>query len=330
MNTRSALTKVVTAAGSLGLALLATSVQAQDGTYPSRPITLNVPFGAGSTTDIYARVLAEALADELKQPVVVDNKAGAGGSVGLGIALRAPADGYTIALVTTSTIAINGHLYSGLPYHPAKDVTIVAIPSTTPNVLVVPSSANLKTYGDFERKMKDGASYFFNSQGSGTSQHLSSVLLTQLSGIKAENVAYKGQEGITGMIGGQTQFAFASIPSVLGLIKGGKVNALALTGSKEVPALPGVPTLASLGYQPFTQGEVWYGVGVNARTPEAIKERLSRAVTKVTKLPKVEAKLADIGFEPMPEMDADARQKYVSNQVSFWGKLVKDSGAKVD
>lgn len=317
-------------AAGLAVLFLSAFAQAQDGTYPSRPLMLYVPFGAGSTTDIYARVLGEALSEELKQPVVVDNRPGAGGSIGLGMALRAPADGYTMALVTTSTIAINAHLYPKLAYNPAKDVSIVAIPSTTPNVLITPSNTGFKTYAEFEGNMKDGASHFFNSQGSGTSQHLSSVLLTQLSGIKADHVSYKGQEGITGMVGGQTQFAFASIPSVLGLIKGGKINALAITGPKEFSVLPGVPTLVSLGYKPFAQGEVWYGIGVNAKTPEAVKERLSQAVANVARLPKVQAKLVEIGFEPMPEMDAGARQKYVDGQVAFWGQLVKDSGAKAD
>lgn len=318
-------------AAALHLALCSIPAIAEKETpFPSRPITLTVPFGSGSTTDIYARVFAEALGQELKQPVIVDNRPGAGGSIGLGISLRAPADGYTMALVTTSTIAINAGLYPKLPYNPGKDISIIAIPSTTPNVLVISSSRTEKTYGDFERKMKDGLSHFYNSQGSGTSQHLLAVLLAQLTGIKAEHISYKGSEGITGMLGGQTEFAFASVPSVLSLVQGQKLNALAITGSKQLEALPNTPTLVSFGYKQFAATEVWYGFGVSSQTPASIKEKLATAISNVARLPRVQTKLAGIGFEPMTDMSSDALQKYVEGQIGFWGNLVRDSGAKAD
>jgi tripartite-type tricarboxylate transporter receptor subunit TctC len=318
---------VVASLAGLGM----TPAPANGQTYPSKPITLAVPFGAGSTTDIYARALGEALAAELGQPVVVDNKAGAGGSIGIGQALRAPADGHTLMLVTTSTVAINASLYQGLSYSPAKDISVVAIPSTTPNVLVVPvSTPPLTTYPEFERKFKDGREHFYNSQGAGTSQHLSSVLLTQLTGIKASNVAYKGADALTGMIGGQTEFAFATVPSVLSLIKGGKLNALAVSGSKSFSLLPEVPTMLSFGYRPFGGADIWYGIGVNSKTPAAVKEKLALAVSKVVKLPRVQTRLAEIGFDPMPEMSPASLQHFVDEQIAFWGRLVRDSGAKAD
>lgn len=297
--------------------------------YPARSITLVVPYGAGSTTDIYARVLAEGLSQELHQAVVVENRAGAGGSIGLGQALRAAPDGYALMLVTTSSIAINGTLYSNLTYDPAKDITVLNVSSTTPNALIVPSKDGIETFADF-KKMANGSALFFNSQGSGTSQHLSAVLLSRLMGIKAEHVAYRGQEAITGMIGGQTAFAFASIPSVLGLISGGKIKALAITGSKPSSALPGVPTLSSLGYAPFASGDAWYGVGVSKEVPVRVKETIALALSNVAANERVQAKLADLGFEPMTPMSSLERGTFVDAQVKFWSSLVRESGAKVD
>ncbi|MGT2509584.1 Bug family tripartite tricarboxylate transporter substrate binding protein [Cupriavidus basilensis] len=291
---------------------------------------LTVPYGAGSTTDIFARVVGEALSVELKQPVVVDNRPGAGGSMGIGQALRAPADGYTLMLVTTSSIAINGTLYNNLPYDPAKDVTIVSIVSSTANALVVPASLKVDTYKDFEKRMKDGAQHFYNSQGAGTTQHLSAVLLTQQAGLRTEHVPYRGQEGITGMLGGQTEFAFASLPSVLTLANSGKLKVLAVTGSKPSSALPNVPTLASLAYKAFATSDVWYGIGVNSNTPTPIKEKLAQGLAKVSAQPQLREKLARTGFEPMAPMSDAARQAFVESQVKVWSALVKESGAKAD
>jgi tripartite-type tricarboxylate transporter receptor subunit TctC len=298
--------------------------------FPARPLTLIVPFGAGSTTDLYARVLAEGLSSELKQTVVVENRAGAGGSLGIGQALRAPADGYTLMLVTTSSIAINGSLYSSLPYDPAKDISVVGIPAKTPNALIVAASSNAKTFAEFAAMVKDGKQHFYNSQGSGTSQHLSSVLLGQVLQAKLEHVPYKGSEGITGMIGGQTSFGFASLPSVLGLAKGGKVRILAVTGSVPTSAAPDVPTLASLGYKEFANGDVWYGVGVSARVPQDLQAKLADALSAVAEKPTVKTKLKEAGFEEMPPMSTHERTEFVASQVKFWGALVRESGAKID
>lgn len=298
--------------------------------FPSRPLTLTVPFGAGSTTDLFARVVAEGLRKQLDEAVVVENRPGAGGTLGIGQALRAGDDGHTLMLVTTSSIAVNGSLYSSLEYDPAKDITVVGIISTTPNALIVAAGQKMDTFEDFSKRMKDGGKHFYNSQGNGTSQHLSSVLLSNLMEIEVEHVPYRGMEGITGMISGQTEFAFASLPSVLPLANGGKLNVLAVTGPKPAVAMPKAPTLASLGYESFAMSNIWYGVGVKSSTPDAIKAKLSDALAKVAADTDVREKLGTAGFEPMTPMTSGERETYVEEQVKFWSELVKESGAKVD
>lgn len=298
--------------------------------FPTHALTLVVPYGAGSTTDIYARVLAEGLGAELKQAVVVENRPGAGGTIGIGQALRASPDGYTMMLVATSSIAINGSLYSSLPFDPVKDISVVAIPSKTVNALIVPSSSKAKTFQEFAKSISDGGQHFYNSQGAGTSQHLSSVLLGRVLNAKVEHVPYKGNEGITGMLGGQTEFAFASLPSVLGLAKGDKLRILAVSGPESVASAPGVPTLASIGYKDFAQGDVWYGIGVNSKVPSEVKDKLASALVAVANNANVQNKLKEAGFDPMAAMTQEQRDTYIVEQVKFWSSLVRESGAKID
>lgn len=307
----------------------AASTAGAQASFPAKPVTLVVPYGAGSTTDLYARILAEGLTSELKQAVVVENRPGAGGTVGIGQALRAEPDGHTLMLVTSSSIAINGSLYTSLPFDPAKDVSVIAVLNTTPNALIVPASAKETNFAQFAQRIQSGKHFYF-SQGSGTSQHLSNVLLGRVLKADLEHVPYRGQEGIAGMLGGQTEFGFASLPSILTLAKGGKLRILAVSGSKPVPSMPDIPTLASLGYKDFAAGEVWYGVGVSAATPATVKEQLSAALDKVAEKPEIRAKLNQAGFEPVAPMTAAQRQAFVDQQVEFWGRLVRESGAKVD
>lgn len=297
--------------------------------FPNRPVTLIVPFGAGSTTDIFARLIAEGLGKELAQAVVVKNITGAGGTLGLRQMLREPADGYTLGLVTTSSIAINRAFYKDLPYDSLTDITIVGVPSTTPNVVVVPSTSPFKSVQDLAQA-KAGEPMRYHSMGNGTSQQLLSVLLSRLSQLDAQHIPYRGQEGVLGMLGGQTTFGFASVPAVSGLADGGKLRMLASTGPTSPQRYPAVPTLASLGYKGFEDGSSWYGVGIGTKAPPEIKARLTEALARAAARPDLAKQLAEAGFEPAPPMNAAALDQFAKRQVDFWGALVKESGVKPD
>ena len=298
--------------------------------YPNRRVTIIVPYGAGSTNDIFGRLIAEGLSAELGQPVIVENKPGAGGTVGIGQVVRGEADGYTLAVISTSSVALNRALYSNLTYDPAKDLTPISIPSTTPNALIVSADQNLNTLEDLVTKAKTLNPPRYNSAGSGTSQHLSAVLLSQVAGLNAEHVPYRGQEGITGMIGGQTLFGFASVPSVVGLVRGGKLKMLAMTGERPSSTFPEIPTFVSKGYPQFAYGEIWYGIAAPSGVPDAIKEKLGASLTKAVEGADIKDRLAKAGFDPVPAMSKDERAQFIDRQVKFWGDLVRDSGAKAD
>ncbi len=319
------------------MALMAASVfagpsSAQDVAkdYPNRRVTLVVPYGAGSTNDIFGRLMAEGLSAELGQPVIVENKPGAGGTVGIGQVVRGEADGYTLAVISTSSVALNRALYTNLTYDPAKDLTPIGIPNTTPNALIVSADQNINTLEELVAKAKTQNPPRYNSAGSGTSQHLSAVLLSKVAGMNAEHVPYRGQEGITGMMGGQTLFGFASVPSVVGLVRGDKLKILAVTGERPSSAFPEFPTFVSKGYPQFAYGEIWYGIAVPSGVPDAIKEKLSAALAKAVASADIKDRLTKAGFDPVPAMSKEERAQFIDRQVKFWGDLVRDSGAKAD
>ncbi|MGE0751638.1 MAG: Bug family tripartite tricarboxylate transporter substrate binding protein [Variibacter sp.] len=317
------------------LSLLAASTLTSTGwtqseKFPTRRVTLTVPYGAGSTNDIFARIVAEGLTAQLGQSVIVENKPGAGGTLGIGQVTRAPADGYTLALISTSSIPINRALYKSLSYDPVRDLFPVGIPCTTPNALIVSADQNINTVAELVTKAKTMSPPRYNSAGSGTSQHLSGVLFSRLTGINAEHVPYRGQEGITGMMGGQTLFGFASIPSVVGLVRAGKLKILAVSGSKPSSAFPDVPTLVSLGFPDFSYGEIWYGVATPSATPAPVKKTLTEAMTAVAAKPDIRERLSKAGFDLAAPMNDEERKKFVDKQVVFWGDLVSASGAKAD
>lgn len=296
--------------------------------YPNRPISLIVPYGPGTSTDIFARVIADAMGPELGQTVVVKNVSGAGGTLGLRQMLREAPDGHTLGLVTTSSIAINRAFYKNLPYDSLSDISIVGIPSSTPNVLVVPSDKGIRTVADLVKSIKGGEPSRYNSMGNGTSQQLLSVQLSQVAQLSAEHVPYRGQDGLMGMLGGQTLFAFASVPSIAALVEGGKMNILAATGTQAPARFPQVPTMVSLGYKGFEEGSSWYGVGLDSKTPQAIKDRLAAVIAKVAASDTVKKRLLDAGFEPAAPMTQAERDAFGRRQVDFWGKLVAESGVE--
>lgn len=264
-----------------GLAPSATAETASQ-PLPPGPLTLVVPYGPGSTNDLLARLLAPELGAQLGRPMVVDNRPGAGGTLGIGQVVRSRPDGSTLALVSASSIPINRALFRNLSFDPARDLTLVGVAASTPNALIVSGESGIASLADLvaaaKRPGRPPMRHF--SPGNGTSQHLSCVQLARLAGIAVENVPYRGPaEGITGLLAGEVAFGFASVPSVVGLVRDGRLRALGTTGPR-ASALPGVPTLASLGYAPFVDTDVWYGIAAPRGEPAEAQAVLRRAFAR--------------------------------------------------
>jgi len=308
-------------------ALAATAIAAE---YPSKPIKLIVPFPAGGGTDFFARVIGNKLAEALKWVVVVDNKPGAGGNIGVDAAAKSPPDGYTVVMGQTSNLAINPTLYRKLPYDPLKDLIPVVLVADAPLALVVAAQSPYKTLADVvaAAKAKPG-DLAFASPGNGTVAHLAGELFQTAAGVKFRHIPYKGSsQALTDLMGGQVELFMASVPTALSQIKGGKLRALAVTSTKRSPALPDVPTVAEAGFKGF-DANTWFGLLVPKGTPDAVVTRLNAEVNKVLKMPDVREKFAAEGGGALggtPEEFA----ALLKADYSKWAKVVKDSGAKLD
>ncbi|MET0682213.1 MAG: tripartite tricarboxylate transporter substrate binding protein [Casimicrobiaceae bacterium] len=312
----------------IALASLATLAQAQ--AWPSKPIKWVVPFAPGGTTDILARTVGEKLALALGQPVIIENKPGAGGSVGAEYTAKAAPDGYTIMGGTISTHAINASLYKDLPYDPVKDFVAITLIARVPNMLVVNTAVPAKDVKELIALLNANPNkYSFASSGNGTSQHLSGELFKSMSGTEMQHIPYKGSPpALQDVMGGQVTMTFDNITTAWTLAKAGKLRALAVTTAKRSSIAPDVPTLAEAGLSGFEVGS-WQGVFAPAGTPPAIAKRLNAEIVKALNLPEVREKLSGLGAEIV----ADSPEEFsalVKAEVAKWADVVKKSGAKVD
>lgn len=315
------------------VALLATmlvqnAVQAQDaGDYPNKAVKVIVSFTAGGTTDVIARSVSQLLAEELKQPFVIENKPGSGGNIGNEIAARAPADGYTLTVASVGPMAINPTLFKNLKYDPLTDLVPVILIADVPNVLVVNPSSPVKTFAEFVTyvKEKPPGSLNYASTGTGTSAHLSSFMLMDRIGAQAQHIPYKGAEALNDLLAGRIDFMFATIPSVIGQIKGGKLRALAVSSPQPSRALPGVPTVADSGYPGFAAGS-WFGMLAPKGTPEPIIARLNTSVAKA--MVKLEERFVAEGADPVGGTPEDFKI-FIQKEYLKWKKVVIDSGASI-
>jgi len=298
--------------------------------YPAKPVRLVVPFPAGGGSDNVGRVVAQKLSELLGQQVFVDNRAGAGGSIGTEVAVRSPPDGYTLVLASTSEIAVNPAIYSKLDYDTLKDLAPVAMVASSPMVLIVSPSLPVKTVGDFIAlaKAKPGE-LNIASAGNGSFTHLSGELFRSMTGLSWTHVPYKGAPPAIGdLAGGRVDAMFSTMPAAMGSIKGALVKAIAISSRMRMSALPDVPTFIESGV-PGYEPEYWYGVFVPAATPKEIVAKLGDAVAKAVQSPEVAANLVSQGASPAT-MPSAQFAGYVKQEVARWGKVVKDSGAKVD
>jgi tripartite-type tricarboxylate transporter receptor subunit TctC len=295
----------------------------------SRPIHIVVGFTPGGAPDILARLLAERLTAAWGQPVIVDNKAGAGGNTGADFVAKSAPDGLTIYVGTVGTHAINGALYAKMPYDMVKDFTPVTLLATTPNMLVVNNDVPAKTLAEFIALGKREGHMTFASAGAGTSIHVSGELFKTMTGIDMTHIPYKGRAtAIPDLLGGRVTMMFDNMPSSLPLVRDGRLRALGVTSATRSPAAPDIPTLAEQGLPGF-DAVSWFALFAPAGTPRPIVERLQAEVKKILAQPEIAKKLADSGLDAVGSTP-DELAAYQRTEIAKWAKVVKDSGAKVE
>ena len=311
---------------SLFCTLAVAPASAQD--YPSRPIRLIVPFGAGGPTDIIARIIGHDLSERLGQAVVIENRPGAGGNIGTQAALNAPPDGYTLLLASHAN-AINATLYTNLPFNFLNDVAPIARMVRVTNVMEVTPSFPANTVAEFIAYAKaNPGKVNFVSTGSGTSAHLAAELFKSMTGVDIVHVPYRTSvQALTDLVSGQVHVFFDLIPASIPHIRAGRLRALAVTSAKPSDLLPGVPSIAET--VPGFEISAWMGIGAPRGTPPAIIERINREVTATVSDPKIKARLAELSAEVMTGTPAEFH-RFMEAETEKWGKVVKSSGAKVD
>ena len=297
--------------------------------YPSKPIRLILPFPPGGGTDILGRIIAERLTTQLGQPVVIENRGGAGGNVGAEAAAHSAPDGYTLVLVAPS-LAISPSLYTKLNYDPVKDFAPVSLVGSVPNVMVINPGVPARNLAEFIAlaKSKPGGMNF-GSGGPGTSNHLAGELFNIEAGVKLVHVPYKGVNlAMNDVIAGQVQLVVIGIPAALPFIRAGRLRALAVVAPKRLAALPDVPTVAEAGL-PNYEVTTWYGVLAPAGTPKPIVARLNAEIVRVMHAPDLQERFAATGTEPRTSTPEEFAE-FIRQEMAKWGKVVRQAGLKAD
>ena len=321
-------TLIAASLSALALGAIVLPAQAQD-KWPSKPITYVVPFPAGGTTDILARLIGQKLGPALGTTVIIDNRPGAGGNIGSELVARAAPDGYTIMGGTISSHSINASLYK-LSYDPLKSFAPITLIGTNANVLVVNPASPVHSVKELiaAAKAKPG-SLSFASAGNGTSQHLSAELFKTMTGIDMVHIPYKGSApAIQDVIGGQVPLMFDTTVVAGPFIQSGKVRPLAVTSAKRVPTLPDVPTMAEAGV-PGYEVVSWQAMFAPAGTPPAVVQRLQTEVAAILKQPDVQERLAKLGVDPSG-MAPQQLAEFQAAEIAKWAKVVKAANVKVD
>ena len=314
------------------LALLATlatqGVWAQ--AYPSKAIRVVVPFPPGGGTDIIAHEVTQRVAAATGWSFVIDNKPGAGGNLGVDAAAKAPADGYTLVLGQTSNLAINSTLYAKMPYDAQKDLAPIVLVASAPLVMVTGATSPYKTLADAVNAAKaNPGGVNFASPGNGTVAHLASELFQKAAAVKTQHVPYKGAaQALTDVISNNVQLYMSSVPTLLGQIKQGKLRALAVTSAKRVDDLPDVPTVNESGYKGF-EAATWFGFLAPTGTPADVVARLNTEFNKALALPELRKKLGNEGAD-VAGGSAEQFAALIRSETVRWGRIVKESGARVD
>ncbi len=309
-------------------ALLSLGVEAQP--YPAKPIRFVVPYPAGGPLDTVARLLGQKVSESTRQPVVVDNKPGAGGNIGADAVAKSPADGYTILMGAVATHAINPTLYSSIPYDAIKDFVPVTQVASTPNVLVVNPSVPASTVREFIAYAKANPGKLnFGSGSTGSAGHLAGELFKTMAGVDMTHVPYKGAApAMTDLIGGQIQLMFDNLASSLAQVRAGKVKALAVTIANRSALAPELPTIAESGLPGFDIS-TWFGIFVPAGTSREVVERLHAEFVKALAAPEVREKMVNLGAEPVGNKPEEFAA-YIRTELDKYARVIKASGARAD
>jgi tripartite-type tricarboxylate transporter receptor subunit TctC len=315
----------------LFLALAAAAGTAAAQAWPSRPLRLIAPYAAGGPIDISARLLAAKLQAGLGQPVVVENRPGAGGNIGVDLIAKGPADGYSLVMSAIATLAINPSLYASLPYDPLKDLRHVTLLVQVPNVLVVRNDLPAKSVPELVALAKSRPGKLdFGSGSTGSTGHLAGEMFKMMTGTYMVHIPYKGAApALADMMAGRIDLMFDNLASALPSIRSAKVRALATTTLKRSSFLPSLPTLDESGLKGFDM-TTWWGVSVAAKTPQPIVERLSAEILKAMDAPDFRERLRGMGSEPPAVRTPDQFAAFVAAELKSYSVLVKRSGAKVD
>jgi tripartite-type tricarboxylate transporter receptor subunit TctC len=316
--------QVLTRRHALAGALLLLPAAARAAEWPERPVRMVIPFAPGAGADIVGRTYAEELAKALGQPIVVDNKGGAGGLMGTVEGARAPADGYTLLLTSQGTTVFNIGLYKAPGYDPLKDLVPVCVAGTLP--------ANpAATVADLvaQARAKPGE-LTYGSSGVGSSLHLSGVILEQRTGVRLQHVPYRGAPtAVLAVVNGEVTMGFFNAPTVVGQIKAGKLRALAVTSKDRSVMLPDVPTMMEAGIPDFVVA-TWLGYAVPVNTPGAIVSRLNAEINRISQNPQVKEKLLVQGFEMLPPGSPEAARKVIEDDQALWLPIIRQSGATAE
>ena len=323
------LSKIV-ASSTLTLCAVFAAAPAQSQTWPSKPIRFIVPFPPGGGTDVMARAVAPKLGEGLGQQVVVDNRSGAGGMIGVDLAAKSPPDGYTLGIATVGQISINPSLYAKMPFDPVKDLAPVTMAGNIFNVLIVHPALpaqSVKALIALARARPGELNY--GSSGTGAADHLSAELFQVMTKTKMVHVPYKGGPlAMIDLISGNLQLMFSTVPTAVGLIKGGKVRAMAITNSNRYPLMPELPTVAEAGIPGFAVNN-WTGVFVPAATPPAVVTRLNAEFVKVLAMPDVKKRLMDNGIDAVSNTPQQFAA-YIRDETAKWASVIKDANVKLD
>ena len=296
--------------------------------YPSRPVRLVVPYATGGTTDILARIIGPRMTQAWRQQIVVDNRGGANGNIGSDIVAKATPDGYTILLGTSGSNAVNPSVYARMPYDAKRDLALIAMVASTANILVANPRFSGNTIQDVLAMAKERpGKVTYGSAGVGSVLHLSGELLKTITRVNMTHVPYKGTgPSLVDLMGGQIDVVFANLPAVVPMVQTGRLKGIAVTTAKRAAALPQIPTMMEGGVRGYDVSS-WFAVFVPTRTPAPIVNKINAEVVKILKKPDTQARLVELGAEPMFMTPAEGN-RFFHDEIEKWAKVVKAAGVK--
>ncbi|MFC7739491.1 Bug family tripartite tricarboxylate transporter substrate binding protein [Roseomonas sp. GCM10028921] len=297
--------------------------------WPERPVRIIVSFTAGGTTDIIARLVGNQLSERWGQPVVIENRPGAGGNIGTELVVRSPPDGYTLLVGSVGPLAVNQSLYRNMPYDTRRDLLAITQLAGVPNILVVSPESPTRSVQDLVKLARERPGRLsYGSTGVGTSSHLSGALMNQMAGIETTHVPYRGAVALNDLMSRRLDFMFATIPSVIEQIRGGKLRALAVTSLRRSRSAPDVATMAELGFPGFDASS-WFGIAAPTGTPQDIAGRIAADAAAVLKRPEIERQMVEQGADPVGSTPAEFAA-FIDSEIKRWAEVVRLSGATVE